>query len=271
MTSHARGQLVFRRCSGNGGRDADVGIGILEAHPATFPAFRNHELMLDLAWQREEMTALIIPGAQRTTGSEYATSDLGSILCSLDYPRGANVAGGTLIVRTTRLPSSANLGIYVIALVVEARGDPIDRKAIYALEGDNKRFSMSKTKRRLPFEPNGMSLCQIHRSPVWGWDKEKWGPVSTLRLDVLDICNQIDALRDKDQLSESENHQLLNLRQKLAWDPTCGGRDDPQYLAFRKQMIAQGFRQDWAGRITESQEQEKSAAASQIIQTLMAA
>lgn len=271
MTGNIRGQLVFRRCAGNSGRDVDVGIGILEAHPATFPAFRNHDLMIDLAWKRNKMTALPIPGAARTTGSEYATSDLAGILCSLEYPRGANVAGGTLIVRTTRLTSTMNLGIYVIALVVEAGGKEIDRKAIHEMEGDSTRFSIRKTKSRLPFEPSGMSLCQIHRSPIWGWEEEKWGPVSTMRLDVLDICNQIDELRDKDERNEAENQKLHDLRRKLGWDPTSSGKDDPQYIAFRKQMIAQGYRQDWAGRNTETREREISAAASKIIQTLMAA
>ncbi len=271
MTGNIRGQLVFRRCAGNSGRDVDVGIGILEAHPATFPAFRNHDLMIDLAWKRNKMTALPIPGAARTTGSEYATSDLAGILCSLEYPRGANVAGGTLIVRTTRLTSTMNLGIYVIALVVEAGGKEIDRKAIHELKGDGTRFSIQKTEDRLPFEPNGMSLCQIHRSSIWGWEEEKWGPVSTMRLDVLDICNQIDELRDKDERNEAENQKLHDLRRKLGWDPTSSGKDDPQYIAFRKQMIAQGYRQDWAGRNTETREREISAAASKIIQTLMAA
>ena len=272
--SEVRGQLLFRRCRGDNFANVDVGIGIIETHPATFPAFRNQDILVDLACKRQHdaFSIGLIPKF-RSANAECALDDIGRLVTSLQYPMGmgGGTSGGSLFIRTTKIPSPRKLSVHLVAFVVQAIGEEIDRQTIYEITGDHQSLAISPTTQKIPFEPNGMALCQVHKSPVWGWDEEPWAPVSTLRLDMLDILTELDALQYLDDPTAAQLARMAELRSKLTWDPTQSARKDEDFLKFRQKMMEAGFVKDWAGSTTQSQDAAFSNHAKKVIRDLLAA
>ena len=112
-----------------------------------------------------------------------------------------------------------------------------------------------------------MALSQIHRSSIWGWDEERWGPVSTMRLDVLDMCQELDDAMLSDEPIDPARLEELN-RSHAGWILKSSHRD-PKYEDFKRRMFEEGHRSEWAGILTESQTRIRDEAGARIIREIM--
>lgn len=117
-------------------------------------------------------------------------------------------------------------------------------------------------------ETNGMGLAQIHKLPIWGWESEKFGPVSTMRLDVIDECNELSGLIDRQNLTDKENERLALLKRTCAGTVVVITSNDPAYAEFRREMKAE-LPIKWDQWLTRQETEVREQKASEIIKKIM--
>jgi len=259
-----KGQLVFRRCDGK----ADVGIGFLEIDAGAVGTTDEQDLIIDcLAGRGNSDTLSIKLHSLRHDPQDLSDSDLGHLVTSLEYPRATEgSSGGSLFVRHSRIPSPKGRMIVLVALVIEAEGDEIDPMLMHEIRGRDG-IMMVRPSDSHGLDPAGMALSQIHRSPIWGWVEERWGPVSTMRLDVLDMCQELDDAMLSDEPTDPARLEELN-RSHAGWILKSSHRD-PKYEDFKRRMIEEGHRSEWAGILTTSQTRIRDEAGARIIREIM--
>jgi len=259
-----KGQLVFRRCGG----EADVGIGFLEIDADAADTSDAQDLIIDCLAGRGIADILSIRlHSVRRDPQDLSDSDLGHLVTSLEYPRATEgSSGGSLFVRHSRIPAPEGRRTVLVALVIEADDDEIDPTQMYEVRGRDGVMTV-RPSRSHGLVPNGMALSQIHRSPIWGWGEERWGPVSTMRLDVLDMCQELDDAMLSDEPTDPARLEELN-RSHAGWILKSSHRD-PKYEDFKRRMIEEGHRSEWAGILTENQTRMREEAGSRIIREIM--
>jgi hypothetical protein len=259
-----KGQLVFRRCGG----EADVGIGFLEIDAGAVGTTDEQDLIMDcLAVRNNGGTLTIKLHSVRRDPQDLSDSDVGHLVTSLQYPRATEgSSGGSLFVRHSRIPAPEGRRIVLVALAIEADDDEIDPVLMHEVRGRDG-IMMVRPSRPHGLDPTGMALSQIHRSSIWGWDKERWGPVSTMRLDVLDMCQELDDAMLSGEPIDPARLEELN-RSHAGWILKSSFRD-PKYEDFKRRMIEEGHRSEWAGILTESQTRMRDDAGARIIREIM--
>lgn len=262
-----RAQFVMRRCSG----EADVGIGMIEAPIGYLETGPRADALHDLVVDQEG--TIHFAGLRREVPSSVAESDLASALTTLEFPRAQRPwRGGSLLVRSSRAPVAVGRQIMLAAIVME-KGDHEYRDDVIhegTIHGSS--MTISETGTALPFRPHGMALCQIHKSPIWGWGAELIGPVSTMRLDVIDECAEADALVG-DERPESAARLEQLMRGPAGWTVQAARKDrhrDHEYKQFRRKMIERFGPIDWSGWRTSAEEHERDAYALEIMRDITA-
>lgn len=259
-----KGQLIFRRCDGK----ADVGIGFMEIDADAAETADKQDLIMDcLANRGVGGTMRVKLHSVRHDPQDLSDSDVGNLVTSLQYPRATEgSSGGSFFVRHSRIPAPEGRRIVLVALVIEADGDEIDPMVMHEIRGRDGIVSVQPSGPH-GLDLTGMALSQIHRSSIWGWDEERWGPVSTMRLDVLDMCQELDDAMLSDEPTDPARLEELN-RSHAGWILKSSHRD-PKYEDFKRRMIEEGHRSEWAGILTESQAKRRDEAGARIIREIM--
>ncbi|WP_298839786.1 hypothetical protein [uncultured Salinicola sp.] len=259
-----KGQVVFRRCDG----EADVGIGFIEVDADAVGVTETNDLIIDCLAGRGISDGMTVKlHSVRIDDQDLSDSDVGHLVTSLQYPRATEgSSGGSLFVRHSRIPAPEGRRTMLVALVIEADGAEIDPTLIHEVRGRDG-IMMVRPSRPHGLVPNGMALSQIHRSAIWGWGEERWGPVSTMRLDVLDMCQELDDAMLSDEPTDPARIEELN-RSHAGWILKSSFRD-PKYENFKRRMIEEGHRSEWAGILTESQTRMRDEAGARIIREIM--
>jgi len=109
-----------------------------------------------------------------------------------------------------------------------------------------------------------MALSQVHKSCLWGWDDEPWGPVSTMRLDIIDKCQAyIDRENAGQEQPEEPDYEIRSIVAP-AWR-------DEEYDQFKKIMFERGMTIRWDDRLTASDSKELEHMSSEVIREILAA
>lgn len=262
FTPAFRGQMLFRRV----GRHRMVGLGIVEMRTAYSPVtdvrdVRFQITLLDESPTERQFLVSNEPEILRHIGD----MDLGSSLTHLNYRLGiGNRPGGSLILRRTRKAGRSGCDILMAAIVLKDAEVDFDHKQIQAISGENGTFFV-RPEQSVPFEPNGMALPSFLREPVWGWDNEPWGFYSTLRLDVIDQCQEMaDLLEGR---LPSDPPREAELAKGPAGSIVKYPRDrDNEYRKFVAAIAHDVPR--WDEVVTASRNQELSERAAAIVRNL---
>ena len=273
MSDLFRGEFVLRRCRGDNGRDVDVHIGWMSAPAGTFTATHDaDQIATAVRFDNAPSQIMMLPTADMATAEILPDADLASSLTSMRFPGSEAdddfVSGGALILRATRQFGRRGNPVYLAALVMQACGPDADPAQIYELRGDTTSFDILPSHRSMPQNPNGMALTQIHRSPIWSINgDEPSGPVSTMRLDILDECQRFeDVLARGVQEDDPEYLRFNRSPAKMIVDNVS---NNPDYAEFRKEMIAAGFANRWASFETEGMSEARSRKADEIVRSIM--
>lgn len=260
-----KGQILFRQLrwdapypsmtTGN----AHAGVGVIDMPEGYLP----EETILGLIWHDD---SLLFTGEKIPIEANYNYHDLATHVTNLDFPappEDTGLAGGGLILRRTRKPSATPGHIVCLALLV-VRNVPreFDRKTIYDIAEKTRGIPVLTAGQVIGFEPNGMALSQIHKSPIWGWDEEPWGPVSTLNLSAID---DIHAYMERE---EAGTPQPDDLHAEIKW--LMKPKADSDYDEFKRRMRTAGHVQRWDAILTRSQTEAHERAASQIVRDILA-
>ena len=258
-----RGQMLFRRV----GRHRMVGLGIVEMRTAYTPVtdirdVRFHITLLNESAHEREFLISNEPEVLRHIGDH----DLGAALTELNYRLGiGNRPGGSLILRKTRKAGRPDCDILMAAIVLKDAEVDFDHKRLQTIAGENGVFFVRPAD-EVPFEPNGMAFLSFLREPVWGWDNEPWGFRSTMRLDVIDQCQELsDLLEGK---LPSDPAREAELARGPAGSIVKYPRErDAEYRKFLAAMNAYDVPR-WDEVVTASRNQELSERAAAVVRDL---
>ena len=251
-----RAQLIYRRIPEN----THAAIGFMEMKPGSIETELFHGFV-------QQDGLLTMTGDTLPMEPGYEDADLSSILTAQQFmapPANPKLAGGMFALRETRVPATdPTLKNYVMVLALRGNIGEMDRKTIYEWHGKGNSFIISPT-RTVNFEPNGMTLAQIHKFAIWGWSNEYWAPVSTMRLDALDECDAYEAREDAGKPHPDDMpywlHQLM-----------AHSYRDKEYREFKKRLKARVHTPKWSGYHTQSSQAAQENQASEIIRDLLAA
>lgn len=260
-----RGQVIYRRCS-----DVDVGMGVLEVED-DFPISENKDLFLDIVafgdCAERQIVRVISVKTMPAYASEnyYRDHEMASIATDIQSHRARDMwRGGSLIIRATRKTSKNGRKIALMMIMTEGAENQSHHQKILAFDDILHTTAISQIRD----ETNGMALAQIHKLPIWGWEPVKFGPVSTIRLDVIDECNELSNLIDKQDITESETERLNLLKKTIAGQVVQTGSNDPNYAAFRLQM-KKDMPLAWDQWLTRQETEVREQKAAEIIREIM--
>ena len=160
--------------------------------------------------------------------------DVGSILTGCDWPRpaaGTGLDGGGILLRRTEAPSPE--GTVTCILVCLLACDALPDRTFVDVEADASGVvSLGAPQPAGDLVTDGMTLSQILRLPLWGWEDEPWGLVWTLRLDVVAQCRRLDDLA----MGSAERFagERAGLERGPAGSVMGTGARDPEYQRFRR-------------------------------------
>lgn len=272
MTDAIHGELVLRRCSGDADRMVDIHIGWLSAPKGAFKANSHQDKVLTaIRFNRDPGKVTLIDDDIRMDDL-LGEADLASSLTDIRFPGSTAdddfMSGGALIVRATNETDNRGFPVYLAALVMQEAGDEADPALIYELRGEGGSIEILPSGRTMPMSPNGMALAQVHRSPIWSIrGDELSGPVSTMRLDVLNECQRLE-----DMIENGTDKKLDEYKRAAAGAAgfiVDNVSRDPQYEEFRKKMIEAGFKNRWTEFETASEEARRSKKADEIVRSLL--
>jgi len=261
-----RGQVIYRRCSDN----VDVGLGILEVED-DFPIGENKDLFLDVVAFGDCAERQIVSVVSEKTmplyspPNYYKDHELAGIATDIQSYRAKDLwRGGSLVIRATRKTSKNGHKIALMMIMTESAENPSNHQKILAFDDIVHTTAISQIRD----ETNGMGLAQIHKLPIWGWESEKFGPVSTMRLDVIDECNELSGLIDRQNLTDKENERLALLKRTCAGTVVVITSNDPAYAEFRREMKAE-LPIKWDQWLTRQETEVREQKASEIIKKIM--
>ena len=200
---------------------------------------------------------------------DIADHDVGSILTQCDWPRPSKetgLDGGGLLLRRTRAPAAD--GTVACVIVGLLSGDVLRDQTILELSGDdagNVRIEDERCVKHLA--TNGETLGHVMHRPLWGWDGEPWGLVSSLRLDVTDQCRRLDELDHG--APEKWAGERKTLERGHAGSVLRSGRSDERYLEYRR-IYRETYGPMQIGDVqTAAQQEEQGRKVNEVIRRMM--
>lgn len=253
-----RGQLVAR-LGQDDGRNRDYAIaGILKVPEGSL---KGESILGFLATTGRTFGGIIASPAnkpdQRDLRDWIHVSDLGELVRHQMWSIPMDgLDGGSIFVRRTRMPAREGMEIFAFSGVMRFNGERIDETCVHEL-APGSRIGLGTTVAgatgfdvvaRTPHpeleNTVGMGFSSFLKLPIWGWGDEPCGFRSTMRLDVLDDCEELMALLESGQTTLSSEH--------AAWLDAgeAGGivgtravsRNDPDYKRFLEIMREDGPR-----------------------------
>ena len=276
ICSEMRGQFVFRDCGPTTNRSiagADVqrsdnqayaGVGIIEVATNAYPS----EQILPILWHGRAVSnaaTLTIAAEGAKLERHQRASDLADLATHLQIPRpkaDTGLQGGGLVLRETRLSTVEGRSIYLALLILSLEPDSIDCDLRYELSGASLKASTP-----LSFDPAGMALPQIQKLPIWGWDEEPWGPVSTLALDIIDEAMKIEPLTNRPRTAAEEQRYQKHMRGP-AGDLFRSREHDDKFSCYLRALRHRVPPLSWDGRITQAQQATREKLTASIIREL---
>lgn len=118
--------------------------------------------------------------------------------------------------------------------------------------------------------PLGVSLSQILKLPLWGWDAEKYAFRSTLGLENIDACTTLERLRAADHLTQDECEELARLESSEIRSIVQNTAQDPKYAEFKRRMVAECGPIQWDGIDTAETLEQRDGIANRVMREIMA-
>lgn len=262
-----RGQLLFRRCRGSHIDNVDIAVGFIETD-VPLKATAGRDLRINIAALRvNDKIILNLDPKVQILEREYGEYELSNILNSIEYNKAVRPwQGGALLIRETRLRSEEGRYIYLVAMAFEAGGEQINHRQIHTLHQRGNNIEI-RPGNMINEEPNGEGIASVHKLPIWGWEKDPWGPVSTMRLDIIDECIELEKIL----LNPSEANQ--ERRKQLESRPAGGilgiRRNDKLFEQFHREM-SQYMPFQWDGVVTKSDSDKRDQKSKEILSRLLA-
>lgn len=216
-------------------------------------------------------------GAPRPLEPHTASCDLSS--ASLEYEfrnagdihRALGYSGGGMILRDTRMPSVAGTSIVAVMMCVcLPKGTLPDAHmlsmTVESRAGEPTRPGTGRLEVAGPcsIETRGMSLCQVHKSPLWGWGPEPRGFASLMRLDMVDMASRLQELMVDDDADPDEIARLRRITGHAVQD-----NKDRMYASFRRSMAKDGLLRPWDETPTASEVQTRGQNVARLVEVLL--
>jgi hypothetical protein len=185
----------------------------------------------------------------------YEAVDLGSLLTQPIWtaPR-EGLNGGSIYPRQTRMEAPDGFEIMSFSGVLKFAGEPLDETVVYEL-ASSRRIGLGTTfadqsgmdvvgTRPCPElrKMKGNSFNELLKLPIWGFSDEKAGFRSTMRLDVLDDCQELhDLLSGGHTTVSSERAAFLDAGHAGSiTGSTAATRNDEKFREYMEILREQG-------------------------------
>lgn len=204
----------------------------------------------------ENGSDILLSSTGRSVNPDYDIrgSDVDAILRSQSWPRptaDVGLDGGGVLLRRTRIPAAENNTTCVLIALLST--DALEDQTMVVVNGDIEgSLTVADQHCVRHLETNGSSLSQILKRPLWGWDAGKWGPTSTLHLDVIDGCRRLEELWNGS--AEEAPGEREKLERGHAGCVLRTGRTDERYMRFRTIWREKYGPIQWDGAETQAQQ-----------------
>lgn len=279
-----RGQLIVWDMRAEPKSDFKItnyaGVGIVEAPTGTLPEHQMHGF-IGLA---DRDGGLLLPptGHMRDISTDVRAHEIGYTVTNPIWPRpspASGVNGGGFYFRRTRMPAPIGREILMIAIVATLDSGELANNHRYdlsanarplGLPGHGLALKLTKAENLDDQIETGQSLAQLLKNPIWGWNAEKFGFVSTMDLQTIDECQRYDDLISEQKPSAEQQAEIEELNHTEAGWILCNHRHDVKFAHFTQQMNDHEPPYRWDGFVTAASEQRREKIAKTIIQRLMA-
>lgn len=240
-------------------------VGIAEADGAIVEHRVHGFMLLDACGTKFAMTG-------QTHDPEVPVAcDIEGLLTNDQWPapRDTAASGGGVTLRRTRIVGE-HAPVWIMIACMAAAPGWIEDQTMIEISGDlDGILDIDRTSDATTMETNGTTLSQLLKQPIWGWDEEPWGLVSTMELTAIDACMRLEDLRDRNDPADADEIERL-VRGPSGW-AVESGKNDPQYQEYKRRYVAEAGRLRWDARIGLSEQRRRSKIASRIIREIRSA
>lgn len=278
-----RGQLAGRLSDDFNGIPCYAIGGILEVPIGSLQDEVIHPFMCTTG--RDFSGFLAMPPRSVIGSYPIEEADLGSLLTHPMWSMTApGINGGSLLARKTRMPARSGHEILSFCGVLMFSGNALDEGVIYDLApsqrvgflgtfGGQSGFDVAA---RVPCpdlaQMRGNSFSALLKLPIWGFSEQKVGFRSTMRLDVIDECQELsDLLSGGETTATSKRAAFLDAGPAgdLAGTRSASARDK-DYAEFRKAYDEiGGCRPRWDAVMTAADMERQEAFAREAVSRVL--
>lgn len=283
MNDDVRAQLIFRDASGWSGRensssyrDRDtsdafhyyIGVGLLEAPPGTY----QDEAMLNLRVGRDLSLELATTGPSITKDAQAYQGELSGIAPFLEIKTpflGALFCSGVTILRETRFPGTEGKTTYAALCLLRSPVAGIPLRTMLTVGGKAGRDLALRESVEMPKSfPTGCAISEVYDDSVWGFGDEPRGIGTTLRMDVVDLCEEYKALGEVAERTPEQEERYQQLRWNVAGSVMRIGEGDGLFAEFKRRMKEAGLERPMAWYPTQANRDHVETEAKRIIEEL---
>lgn len=271
------GTLFSRHCSAESEGLVEIALfGFLELPDG----FTEHEVHGFVAAGKAGQISLMTTGERYNASADYDLrgDTIDGLLRAQIWPRPnaeTGLYGGGLVLRRTLVPAAVG---HQIAMLIGAMALPADwlpDAHLHRVSGD---FGFGATSSLLidqsapcPAQTNGINPSQILKLPIWGWEGEPWGAISTMDIASNRVCEEMETLilqEIEGEIDKAGISRLAELRDKAGWWAPQIGRGDKAYTVFRREMAKRSPGCRWNGALTAGQQASRDRLVREIIDDL---
>lgn len=283
MTHDVRAQLIFRDASGWSGRensssyrDRDtsdafhyyIGVGLLEAPPGIY----RDEAMLDLRVGQDLSMELATAGPSIDEDAQAYQGELSGVapFLKIKVPfLGALFCSGVAILRETRFPGTEGKTTYAALCLLRSPVPMVPLRTMLTLGGKVGRNLGLLDSVEMPTSfPTGCAISEVYDDSVWGFGAEPRGIGTTLRMDVVDLCEEYKRLGELPERTPEQEERRQFLRRGVAGSVMRIGEDDGLFAEFKRRMKEAGVERPMAWYPTQANRDGVEAEAKRIIEEL---
>ena len=284
MNDQVRAQIIFRDASGWSGhenatsyldRDTSdafryyIGVGLVEAPPGTYAT----ESMLDLMVGDGLSVSLSRTGPELDPHGPAFQSELGSIAPYLEIKvpfMGALFRSGVGILRETRFPATEGKVAYAALYLLRspAKADRIPLRTLLTVGGAGRDLALRGSEEIPGSFPMGSAISQAYDQSIWGFGPERRGIGTTLRMDVVDECEEYRRLGGIEARTPDQEARFQSLRRGVAGSVMRIGEEDDLFTEFRRRMREAGAERPMAWYPTQTERDLVEEEAGRIVREL---
>jgi len=262
----SRGQLAGRLCSHINGVPCYAIAGILEVPKGSL---KDEVVFPFMCASGDEFDGFLAMSPREVDDYyPHEADDLGSLVTRPIWTSpGSGFNGGSIYVRRTRMPASAEHEILAFAGVLVFSGKPLDELSIYEMASTSRLGFLNSfggesgmdVVAKIPcIELNkmkGNAFAQLLKLPIWGFSDEKVGFRSTMRLDVIDECEELSRLlADGETTVTSKRAAILDAGYagEIVGSRSVGAKDE-KFSRFLEIMRERGSPPRWDAVMTQTE------------------